>query len=105
MERTRLLIHLVDISEIPTRDAVKDFNALNDELRAYDPSLQKKTQFIALNKIDLPSVRERAVDIKNQFEKIGQRLYLISGQTGEGVEELMEAVFRTFESISDQSHG
>jgi len=105
VERTRLLIHLVDISEIPTRDAVKDFNALNDELRAYDPSLQKKTQFIALNKIDLPSVRERAVDIKNQFEKIGQRLYLISGQTGEGVEELMEAVFRTFESISDQSHG
>ena len=105
VERTRLLIHLVDISERPTRDAVKDFEALNHELRAYDPSLQKKTQFIALNKIDLPSVREGAADIKNQFEKIGQRLYLISGQTGEGVEELIEAVSRTFESISDQSYG
>jgi GTP-binding protein len=105
VERTRLLIHLVDFSERPTRDAVKDFNALNHELRAYDPSLQEKTQFVALNKIDLPSVREGAADIKNQFEKIGQRLYLISGQTGEGVEELMEAVSRTFESISDQSHG
>ncbi len=105
VERTRLLIHLVDISERPTRDAVKDFNALNYELRAYDPSLQKKTQFVALNKIDLPSVREGAAEIENQFEKIGQRLYLISGQTGEGVEELMEAVSRIFESISDQSHG
>ena len=105
VERTRLLIHLVDISERPTRDAVKDFDALNHELRAYDPSLQKKPQFVALNKIDLPSVQERATEIENQFGKIGQRLYLISGQTGEGVEELMEAVSRTFESISDQSHG
>ncbi len=105
VERTRLLIHLVDFSERPTRDAVKDFNALNYELRAYDTSLQEKTQFVALNKIDLPSVREGAAEIKNQFEKIGQRLYLISGQTGEGVEELMEAVSRTFESISGQSHG
>jgi GTP-binding protein len=105
VERTRLLIHLLDISEGPSRDAVKDFRALNRELTAYDPSLQKKTQLVALNKIDLPSVRERATDIENQFEKTGHRFYLISGQTGEGVEELMKAVSRTFESISDQSHG
>jgi len=105
VERTRLLIHLLDISEGPSRDAVKDFHALNHELKAYDPSLQKKTQLVALNKIDLPSVRERAMDIENQFEKMGHRLYLISGQTGEGVKDLMKAVSRTFESISDQGHG
>jgi GTP-binding protein len=105
VERTRLLIHLLDISEGPSRDAVNDFQALNRELRAYDPSLQKKKQLLALNKIDLPSVRERATDIENQFQKMGHRLYLISGQTGEGVEELMKAVSRTLESISDQGHG
>jgi len=105
VERTRLLIHLLDISEGPSRDAVKDFHALNDELKAYDPVLQKRRQLVALNKIDLPSVRERAGETKIQFEKLGHRLYFISGQTGEGVKELMEVVFRTFESISDQDHG
>jgi GTP-binding protein len=104
VERTRLLIHLLDISEGPSRDAVKDFHALKDELKAYHPSLQKKTQLVALNKIDLPSVQERAKGIKNQFEKMGHPLYFISGQTGEGMEELIEGVFRALESISDQVH-
>jgi len=105
VERTRLLIHLLDVSEGSSRDAVNDFHALNRELKAYDPSLQKKKQILALNKIDLPSVREKAVDIENQFEKMGHRLYLISGQTGEGVEELLEGVLLTIESVSDQGHG
>ena len=105
VERTRLLIHLLDISEGPSRDAVKDFLALSDELKAYDPLLQRRRQLVALNKIDLPSVRERAGDLRSQFEKLGHRLYLISGQTGEGVKELMEAVFRILESTSDKDHG
>jgi GTP-binding protein len=104
VERTRLLIHLLDISEGPSRDAVKDFRTLSDELKAYDPLLQKKTQLVALNKIDLPSVRARAGEIGSQFEEMGHSLYLISGQTGEGTEKLMEAVFRIFESVSDKDH-
>ncbi len=104
VERTRLLIHLLDISEGPSRDAVKDFHALNHELKAYHPSLQEKTQLVALNKIDLPLVQERAKGIKNQFEKMGHQLYFISGQTGEGMEELIEVVSRALESISDQVH-
>ncbi|NWG03171.1 MAG: GTPase ObgE, partial [Syntrophaceae bacterium] len=99
IERTRLLIHLLDISTKPSRDAVKDFNALNHELKAYHPSLQKKTQFIVLNKIDLPSVRERAGEIENQFEKMGFRIYFTSGQTGEGVQELLENVFRELDVV------
>jgi GTP-binding protein len=105
VERTRLLIHLLDISEGPSRDAVKDFDALSDELKAYDPVLQEKRQLVALNKIDLPSVRERSRKIESQFKRMGHPLYLISGQTGEGVEELIEAVSRTVESITDQDHG
>jgi GTP-binding protein len=104
IERTHLLIHLLDISEKPSRDAVKDFHSLNRELRAYHPSLREKAQLIALNKIDLPWVRERVKDIENQFERMGLRLHLISGQTGEGVEELMETVSKTLESILDQDH-
>jgi GTP-binding protein len=105
VERTRLLIHLLDISEGSSRNPVKNFQALNHELNAYHPLLHEKTQIIALNKIDLPSVRERAGNFKKQFEKMGHRLHMISGRTGEGVEELMETVSQTLELISDGSNG
>jgi GTP-binding protein len=105
VERTRLLIHLLDISEGSERNPVNDFHALNHELKAYHPSLQKKIQIVALNKIDIPSVRERAVSVENQFEKMGHRLYKISSKTGEGVEVLMEAVSQALKSILDQKDG
>ncbi len=104
VERTRLLIHLLNISEGPSQNPVKDFQALNHELNAYHPSLHEKTQIIALNKIDIPSVRERAVELEIQFKKMGYRLFLISGKTGEGVETLMEEVSQALESISSQKH-
>jgi GTP-binding protein len=94
VERTGLLVHLLDISEGLSRDPVKDFESLNSELDAYHPSLIKKIQIVALNKIDLPSVRERAKAVKDRFEEMGHRFYAISGKTGEGVRELIEAISR-----------
>jgi GTP-binding protein len=105
VERTTLLIHLLDISEGPSRDPITDFRALNNELKAYQPSLQEKRQILALNKIDLPWVRERATDVQDEFKKIGHRLCLVSGQTGEGVEELIEAVFEALEKVSPHGEG
>jgi GTP-binding protein len=105
VERTRLFIHLLEVSEGPSRNPVKDFHALNHELKTYHPSLLEKSQIMALNKIDMPRVRERAEGVKNQFEKMGYQLYLISAKTGEGVEELMDAVSQALESISDREHG
>ncbi len=92
VERTRLLIHILDISENPSHNPLDDFNALNSELKAYHPSLCEKPQIVALNKIDIPSVRERIGDIKELFEKIGHRIYPISGKSGEGVDELIESL-------------
>jgi GTP-binding protein len=102
VERTRLLIHLLDISEGTSGNPINDFHALNDELNAYHPSLGGKIQIVALNKIDLPPVRKKAEEFEKPFEKMGHRLYFISGRTGEGVEVLMEAVSEALESISDQ---
>jgi GTP-binding protein len=104
VERTRLLIHLLDISEGSSRNPVKNFQALNHELNAYHPLLHEKTQIIALNKIDIPSVRERAVDVEVQFKEMGYRLFLISGKTGEGVESLMEAVSQTLEPLLSRKY-
>ena len=105
VERTRLLIHLLDVSEEPPRSPVKDFQALNQELHTYHPSINEKAQIVALNKIDIPSVRERALNIERQFEEMGYRLYVISSKTGEGVEGLLEAAARTLESISVRDNG
>lgn len=97
VERTRLLIHLLDISGEPPRSPLKDFHTLNSELSAYHPSLGEKVQIVALNKIDLPSVQERAEGVKKEFEKIGHRFYSISGKTGEGVKGLIEAISQALE--------
>ena len=105
VERTRVLVHLLDISEGPSRNPIHDFHALNHELRNYHVSLEEKPQKVALNKVDLPSVRERAAEVVEQFEKMGQRLYLISGRTGEGVEDLMRAVSEALGPISHGNEG
>jgi GTP-binding protein len=92
VERTRLLVHLLDISGEPSRNPVKDFDGLNIELNAYHPSLREKVQIVVLNKIDLPSVRKKAAEVKKRFEGMGHRFYAISGKTGEGVKGLIEAI-------------
>jgi GTP-binding protein len=102
VERTRLLIHLLDIEGGPARNPVLDFRALNQELKAYHPSLLEKTQIVALNKIDLPSVRERVGAFGKAFEEMGYRLYLVSGKTGEGVADLMAAVSQALDRTLDQ---
>ena len=104
IERTRILIHLIDVSDGSVHP-VEAFHALNGELNAYHASLEAKIQIVALNKIDLPAVLRRVIDYVKEFEKIGYTLYPISGKTGEGVEVLMKAVSRALRSGSDDPSG
>lgn len=99
VERTRLLIHLLDVSEGNSKDALSDFQALNRELESFQPSLREKRQIVALNKIDLPQVRERAGEIRSRFEQKGYDLYLISSKTGEGLDELLQALFKELDTV------
>lgn len=100
VERTSVLVHLLDISGDLPQDPMKHFDTLNHELRAYHPALAEKTQLVALNKIDLPGVRKRIEEVKAMFEKRGHRLYPISGKTGEGVDELILALTLALASVS-----
>jgi GTP-binding protein len=102
VERTRLLIHLLDISGGVPRDPLEDFDTLNAELSAYHVSLEKKPQIVALNKIDLPEVRDRAPQVRERLLQRRHRLVLISGRTGEGIKELMGAVTDALESIGSK---
>jgi GTPase len=104
VERTRLLIHLLDISQKASPDPVEAFMTLNHELEAYHPLLKEKRQIVAMNKVDLPLVRERASDFRKPFLEMGYSLHLISGKTGEGIDSLMDAVAEALDSVLDRKH-
>ncbi len=96
MARTRAVIHLVDASQ--DRDLVADFDAINRELELFDPALGRKPQIVAANKIDIPDARERAEAFRKKLARRKIGVQLISGATGEGVPELLDATVRALDS-------
>lgn len=99
IERTKVIIHLIDISMLTGRDPVEDFKILNDELEAYGHDLSKKPQIVALNKIDLKEAGERLEDLRKSFKKIGVEVFPISAVTGEGIKVLIREAARQLEAI------
>ena len=94
IERTKVLIHLVDgSSETP----LSDLRNLEGELVAYATALKEKPRIIAVNKVDLPEVQDRLPRLKREFRELGVPPYFVSAATGEGVGELMK---KTLELVS-----
>ena len=94
IERTKVLIHLVDVSSASGRDPVEDFDTIVEELRLFDPKVAAKPQIVAANKIDALDDRSRLTRLEKHVKKLGLPLHRISGVTGEGVNELLEAAWR-----------
>ncbi len=91
VERCRLVLHVVDISAMDGRDPIDDYKQINYELEKFNPDLAKRPQIVALNKADASI--EEMIDEFNEFaEENGFKTYLISAATGEGVQELINAV-------------
>jgi GTP-binding protein len=97
IERTKVLIHLLDLSPLTERNPLEDYHVMNNELEAYSPDLIKKPQIIALNKIDITEAREKLKEIKTHFKKLGIEVFPISSVTGEGVKRLIEEVGKRLE--------
>lgn len=93
LSRTRVLIHLLEVSDEPGRDPLHDYDVLNEELRRYDGELAQKPQLVALGKLDLPATRESFPTLREAFLRRGIPLWGLSAATGEGVAELMNEVF------------
>jgi GTP-binding protein len=94
IQRTRVLVHVVDAASIEERDPVQDVYAINKELAKYDPELIKKPQIIAANKVDMisPDVSEDPVErLKKEFEP-EVPVYPIAAISGNGVRELVYAI-------------
>ena len=106
IERTKVIIHMVDAASTEGRDPVADIKAINEELRAYNPELLKRPQVIAANKIDAiytDDETENPVDvIKKAFEPEGIKVYPISAVTGQGLKELLYYVRKLLDSMTDE---
>ncbi len=89
VERTRLLLHVVDIAGVDGRDPLSDFDTINAELKQYNPKLAERPQVVAANKVDLPEGRENLEGFTKAIEEKGYRVFPISAATNKGVKELM----------------
>jgi GTP-binding protein len=107
LERTRVLIHLVDVSSASGRDAVEDLDTVRRELELFQPTLAAKPQIVAANKIDALDDEERVKQLQRRASKLRLPFFRISGVTGAGVTELLEAAWRelTLSRASSQLDG
>lgn len=91
VERTRALIHMIDMAGTDGRDPADDYKSINNELKLYNPELVKRPQIIAANKMDMPEAKENLRAFRKKVRKV---IYPVSCVTGEGIKELLEAVYK-----------
>ncbi len=94
VERTSVLLHLLDISHEHPGNAWQDFETINRELQLFNPSLMEKPQVVAINKIDLPVTRERIKKEIDIFAKKGIKVSTFSAITGEGIKDVINEITR-----------
>ena len=90
VERTKVIIHVLDISGLEGRDPIEDYQKINQELMLYNERLARRPQIVAANKMDLPEARENFTKIAEYIKKEGHEIFPVSAATGEGLPELVQ---------------
>ncbi|EOC99811.1 GTPase ObgE [Caldisalinibacter kiritimatiensis] len=100
VERTRLLLHVIDVSGIEGRDPVEDFHKINEEIKQYNSKLAERPQIIVANKMDLPTSQEGLNKLK---EELGNEyeIHEISAATGKGLDELKYIVWNKLDELGE----
>lgn len=99
VERTRLLLHFLDVSGIEGRNPIDDFYAINEELKKYSEKLSTRKQIIVANKTDIMQDEKLLKQVEELAKKEGLELYKISAATKEGVEELIDHVTEVLKTL------
>lgn len=103
VERTRVLVHLLDLDPQNGRDPVRDFETINRELRLYGRGVADKPRIVVANKIDLPGAEERWKKVEEALRGLGVDASAISAKDGRGVEEFLDALDRILAEIPSAS--
>ena len=102
IERTRMMIHVVDAASTEGRDPIEDIEAINSELAKYNADISKRPQVIAANKIDMLPEGENAEiiqKIREKYEPMGVKVFATSTLTGKGIKELLYYVSKTISEM------
>lgn len=99
IERTRLLLHVIDVSGVEGRDPVQDFYTINEELKQYSKKLSNRKQILVANKADIIQDEEGYEQLKQLAEKEKLEIYKISAVTGEGIDQLMNRVVEVLKEL------
>ena len=106
IERTKVIIHMVDAASVEGRDPVEDIHKINAELEAYDPSILTRPQVIAANKLDALYIDEDMEDpverLRREFEPQGIQVFPISAVSGQGLKELLYHVNDMLKNVDDK---
>ena len=101
IERTKVLIHVVDISGSEGRDPIEDYEKIMEELEQFNPALLDKPQIVAANKCDIIFDEDKAEEFLKYMDKLNRKVYKISAATGQGVQELLNETLHQIETYEE----
>ena len=102
VERTKVLLHVLDVSGTDGRDPIEDFEKINFELSQYSERLGRRKQLVVANKMDLPEGQENFQRVKEYVEAKGYEIVKASAATGEGLQELMYKAYEMLQNFEPE---
>ncbi len=102
VERTKLLLHIVDVSGVEGRDPIEDFDTINRELKLYSEKLADKRQIVLANKSDIPGFEDNYAVFKAELEERGYKVFPISAATKQGISEVLNYTYEMLTKIPDE---
>jgi len=102
VERTKLIIHVVDCAQSEARDVVKDFKIINAELELYNKKLASRPQIVIANKMDIPGAKENFERLKKVTDKLGYEIFEVSAVTNSGLKEVFDRVSVLLKEIPEE---
>lgn len=101
VERTKVIVHIIDVSRQDGRDPIDDFHKINEELYKYNEKLASRPQIVVANKMDIPGTEEEYERLKEEVSKYNLDIYSISAATKAGIEKLKFAIWEKLQSAGD----
>ena len=101
VERTRILLHFVDVSGCEGRNPIEDVRTINNELVSYSEKLAEKPQIIVANKMDIPSFDENFAAFKKEMENEGYKVFAISAATRKGIDEVLKYTYEMLSKLPE----